>query len=220
MKTLSIEQCRAMLAVMSRPSSARSRRTTALARSARSAPPSGTSQDGALFISLLLCGGRARTWTWGDVVENFLEMPMAAYQSLRDLAVTRKLTLFPFNHVSFTNAHWVSAEDKMHRAVFCASVPLSGRAFTTHEVTRRMKRYARLAGLGENAVTLRTVSNTHRFLRAVFGSMDEAADALGLYPTSPTPGLRAQARNGDQATWQSHLHGIGRRSTSRRLSSG
>ena len=170
--------------------------------------------DRALFISILLCGAQARTWTWGDVVEKFLEMPMAAYQAFRDLAVSRKLTLFPFNYAGFTSAHWVSGA-KLDSPIFTS--PSSKRkAWTTQEVSRRFNRYGRMIGV--DGVSLRVAANTHKSLLAGFGSADEAAEVLGLSPNlTLTPALSLPGRGGTRGSRDERLHGIGRRG-SRRMS--
>jgi len=188
-RTLTIEECRAMMARMKQA-------------------------DRALFVSILLCGSKARTWTWGDVADKFLEMPMAMYQSFRALAVSRKLTLFPFNYAGFTSAHWVSGA-KLDSPIFTS--PSSKRkAWTTQEVSRRFNRYGRMIGV--DGVSLRVAANTHKSLLAGFGSADEAAEVLGLSPNlTLTPALSLPGRGGTRGSRDERLHGIGRRG-SRRLS--
>ena len=188
-RTLTIEECRAMMARMKQA-------------------------DRALFVSILLCGSKARTWTWGDVADKFLEMPMAMYQSFRALAVSRKLTLFPFNYAGFTSAHWVSGA-KLDSPIFTS--PSSKRkAWTTQEVSRRFNRYGRMIGV--DGVSLRVAANTHKSLLAGFGSADEAAEVLGLSPNlTLTPALSLPGRGGTRGSRDERLHGIGRRG-SRRMS--
>lgn len=202
-KTLSLMQCSSILTVIETRGTKRAKAT-----------------DKALFTSLLLCGADARTWTWQDVVETFLEMPYAAYQSIRNMAVAKQLAIFPFNHSHFTAAHWVRGTKLQHAIFTVGATPL-----TTQEVTRRMKRYARLAGIPSADMSLRTISNTSHLLRELYGDADAVADALGLVTVpgitrTPTAGnsARGSANSvkgfsvaGTRVDRDPRLHGVGRR---------
>jgi hypothetical protein len=233
MKMLSLEQCRAM--IVSMRGSHLTPGPSLKGRGGR------CSLDYLLFVSLLLCGGRARTWTGEDALSDVLNMPMAVYEGLRAYAISRKLTIFPFNYAGFQKAHWVNGP-RLQNAIFTLTRPnpnpsLKGREkkgrgepFGTHEVTRRLKRYARKAGLKVEDVSLRTVVNTHHFLLTVYGDADEAAEAVNLTP-GPSPlgegriiPAAGSPAGGVQETvhWEFvdrdiRLHGIGRRSTARSL---
>ncbi|HAR46109.1 MAG TPA: hypothetical protein DCS05_08050 [Nitrospiraceae bacterium] len=193
--------------------------------------------DQALFLSLLLCGAEARTWTWEAALEKVLDLPTAVYEALRALAMERQLALFPSSFAGFTQAHWVRQETKLQTPIFKASLPLSSsrtsspqvrnalrsQALTTQEVTRRMKRYARLAGLEENQMNLRTALNTHRWLLKSYGSAESASDAIG--PVTRDPAKRPTRVATITVSWKPiststaglpssrdlRLHGIGRR---------
>lgn len=75
---------------------------------------------------------------------------------------------------------------------------LSHSTLSTQEITRKIKRYARLAGLDETCVNLRTLVRTGRQLLARY-SPDYIAGNLMPRPLQPV------------VAWQP-LHGIGRRS--------
>ncbi len=197
-KSLTLEQCKAIIALI-HPS------------------PLGRGMvDRALFISLLLCGGKARTWTWDEALDQALNLPLAVYGVLRALATVKKLVLEPIKPDRFSKAYWVMGAN-LSSPIF-TSPSSHGKPWTTHEVTRRLKRYARIAGLNASAMNLRMVVNTHHCFRAAYGSMDETAEMLCLSspPYSPTRD-RGQARPQGHEDWKTHLHGIGRRSASRRL---
>jgi hypothetical protein len=185
MKTLTIEQCRVILAHTKE-------------------------MDRALFVSLLLCGAKARTWTWEDALSDVLNIPMAVYEGLKGYAVSKKLTIIPFNHAWFTNAHWVNGP-RLQSAIFKGRNTL--RPYSTHEVTRRLKRYARKAGLKVEDVSLRTVVNTHHFLMAAYGSADEAGDAIIPAAGSQAGGFQ-ETVNWEHVDRDHRLHGIGRRTPS------
>src|SRR3990172_6696250 len=202
-QTLSLEQIKALLIKMS-------------------------ASDKALFISLLLCGSKARRWTWEDALSDVVGLPLAVYSCLSTYAIEKKISIFPFNSHSFTfmTAHWLNGAN-MKRAIFKANSPHSSlsskgrgefRPLTTQEVTRRMKRYARLAGLDIEDMSLRTVVNTHHLLLNVYGSADEAGEALGLSTSfmNGRPSLGAGVRWTGIGTRPSksrdpRLHGINRR---------
>lgn len=197
-KTLSLEQCKSVFRVIDTRGAKRSKAT-----------------DRALFAALLLCGSAARVWTWRDVVETFLEIPYAAYTAIKQMAVAKQLTIFPFNYSGFTAAHWVRGTKIDHAIFTVGATPL-----TTQEVTRRMKRYARLAGIPSELMSLRTISNTHNLLLNLYGSADEAADALDIdFPAMARTAIsRKQSASfewkpgaGSQVEHDPRLHGLGRR---------
>jgi|GEM_PF-5356214 len=168
--------------------------------------------DKALIVSLLLSGGHARLWAWGDLEMNLRDLPYAVFDAIKLLALSKRILIAPFNYTSFRQSDW---EDKSiaGRPIFSVSTtPL-----TTQEVTRRIKRYGRIAGIPSDYLNLRTLSNTHQALLRIFGDGEAVAHALGL-PTiwkkqiseekliRHSPGAQSE-----QITRDPRLHGIGRR---------
>lgn len=206
-KTLTLMQCSSMLTAIETRGTKRAK-----------------ASDLALFTSLILCGADARVWTWQDIVETFLVMPYAAYKSIRDMAIDKKLAIFPFNHSHFTAAHWVRGTKIQHAVFSVGATPL-----TTQEVTRRMKRYARLAGIPSELMSLRTISNTSHLLRELYGDADAVADALGMVtvpgiartptagilPRGSTPSVQWFPGQGTRVDRDPRLHGVGRRRSTR-----
>lgn len=184
MKTLTVENCRRLLLEVEKRTSKRTQAT-----------------DRGLLLALLTCGADARTWTWQDVLELFLDMPYPTYENVKQIAIAKQLTIFPFNHVRFSEAHWVHGS-KLEDAVFT----IGTKPLTTQEVTRRMKRYARLAGIATESVSLRTLVNTHNLLMNVYGNADEIADVLGVRREPVVSSFRPVVRKAAV-----RLHGIGRR---------
>lgn len=182
MKTLTVDHCRRLLLEVEKRTSKCTQAT-----------------DRALLTALLTCGADARTWTWQDVLELYLDMPYATYENVKQIAIAKQLTIFPFNHARFTEAHWVHGS-KLEDAVFT----IGSKPLTTQEVTRRMKRYARLAGI--EYVSLRTLVNTHNLLMNVYGNADEIADAIGVRREAVSSSFRPVVRKAAV-----RLHGIGRR---------
>jgi hypothetical protein len=170
--------------------------------------------DKALFISLLLCGARARSWTWTSAMQQIVTMPEAVYQSLRELATDHQLMTVPYNFARYANAHWLGIVD-LKTPIF-TSEKSNGKPWTTQEVTRRLSRYGRMIGLQQ--VSLRVVANTHKSLQAAFSSMDEAAEQLGFCPPPIAILARVQARTHGQEVKDTRLHGIGRRPRTRAMS--
>lgn len=188
-RTLTPEQCKRLLTVVSMRASKKS-------------------IDQALITSLLLSGSQARTWTWESALSHFLDLPISVYEALRDLAKAKQLTIFPFNHVGFTAAHWIGGNRYQH-SIFAANDRKT--ALTTQEVTRRMKRYAKLAGLNANEMSLRTLVNTHHALMTQYGNADRAAEEIGISVSAiakPFKSTKSTSRP------DARLHGIGRRSLS------
>lgn len=164
--------------------------------------------DHALVVCLVMCGSDARTWTWQDALENPLFQPFAVYEAIKSIAITKKLTIFPFNHAGFKPAHWLNTTVRLQQAVFTAgSKPL-----TTQEVTRRLKRYGRLAGIPANLMNLRTLSNTHQMYLDVFKDADSFAEALDLLRFGSEPATLSPFFRSKQPKVSPRLHGIGRRS--------
>jgi len=157
-QTLTMTECKTILQVIQSRGSMRSKAT-----------------DRALFASLLLFGGDARCWTWDFALYDVLDMPTALWMALRDLANSKGLALLPFSHAQFTGAHWVHGT-KPEDAIFT----VGNKPLTTQEVTRRLKRYARLAGIATERMSLRTVCNTHVQLLGLFSDADQMAEALGM----------------------------------------
>lgn len=191
-RTLTIEQCKALLNVIEMQGRNKSKVT-----------------DRALVLSLLLCSGESRTWTWDDASRHFLNMPTAVYEALRALAMEKKLSLFPFNHERFLKAHWLGMT-ALNRHVFT----IGKTALTTQEVSRRLNRFGRRAGIVN--CNLRLVVNTHHLLMDLYGDGEAVSDALGINPTpSPSPITKNKnvIREGNKKA-EGRLHGIGRRGLS------
>ena len=88
-KTLSIDQIRALLTVISRRGTKRAKIL-----------------DRALMISVLLSGSGIRLWTWKNLFENLSDTPYAAFDAIRILALSRRLGIAPFNSVGFKAQDW------------------------------------------------------------------------------------------------------------------
>jgi hypothetical protein len=204
---LSLDECKLMIQTISANASERSRAT-----------------DRALLAALLTFGGDARTWTWEDALYQVTDLPTAIYLAVRDIATSKRISFLPYNHEYFTLAHWVHGNRENHAVFTVGSKPL-----TTQEVTRRMKRFARLAGIEPARVSLRTVCNTHQSLMAEFSGADQIADALEMPTLGKAWGSSAgisQRGTEEPVKWNPafagtrvernpRLHGIGRRSALR-----
>lgn len=185
-KTLSIDQIRALLTVISRRGTKRARIL-----------------DRALIISVLLSGSGIRLWTWKNLFENLSDTPYAAFDAIRILALSRRLVIVPFNSVGFKPHDW-GVNKTANSPIFSVyATPL-----TTQEITRRMKRYARLAGIPEVDANLRTLNNTYQMLLRTYGNSEAAAHALGLPTIWDRP---SQEQFSHLPIRDPRLHGIGRR---------
>lgn len=147
-----------------------------LALTAASDTNRGNPENRALFLAVLLCSAKARSWTWENALSDVINMPFAVYYALRDMAVAKKLTIYPFSHAGFSTAHWINGA-KLQNAVFTAT---GKKALTTQEVTRRLKVYARRAGIKPSEISLRTLSNTGESFRNLYGDADQIAELLGI----------------------------------------
>lgn len=205
--------------------------TRLMALTAASDTNRGNPENRALFLAVLLCGAQARSWTWEDALSDVINMPFAVYYALRDMAAAKKLTIFPFNHAGFTSAHWISGS-KLKNAVFTKT---GRKALTTQEVTRRLKVYAKRAGMKAELVSLRTLGNTHQSFLNLYGDADRIAELLGVADVTtvtrrtPPAGTTQKAANRKQPTESSvktpflagsvkverdpRLHGLNRRSS-------
>lgn len=187
-RTLTIEQCRALLS-LTQPFSSNGK---------------GKAIDHALIVSLLLCGGAARSWTWEDASKSFLSMPTSVYEALKALAISKKLSLFPFNHENFRAVHWVGGGvSKKH--IFS----VGSSALTTQEVTRRLNRYGRMAGIV--GLNLRKLVNTHHLLVELYGEAQLLDDALAITVAAATTSPLARKAKVTKQKPEGRLHGIGRR---------
>jgi hypothetical protein len=187
-KSLSVEQCKTLLAIVN---------------------ANGPYKDRALVTSLLLSGSGARTWTWGDAIQD-LFMAHAVFQAIREFARDLNKSLYPI-HQRNPSFHLINGVNK-ESAIFTAvdrTTPL-----TTQDVTRRLKRYAKLAGIKPELMSLRTIVNTHHALISTYGNADAAAEALGIDRTGQRIALAKQSVSGRRPANGSdpRLHGIGRRS--------
>lgn len=159
--------------------------------------------DFALIISLLFCGRKARTWTWGTALRTVVDLPADVYNALREMAILKRLNI-TLSQRDYEK-HWGSG--LWGHAIFRASHKFT--PFTTTEVSRRIKRYAKRAGI-KSSINLRTIINTHHILRKQFGSADLASPFIiegQVYPSNRLPVHAAAERSRDP-----RLHGIGRRS--------
>ncbi len=206
-QVLSLDECKLMLATIQTKASERSRAT-----------------DRGLFAALLTFGAEARVWTWEDALYQITGLPTAIYLAVREIATSKHLSILPYNHENFRTAHWARGA-KLEHAVFT----VGSKALTTQEVTRRMKRYARLAGIDPARMSLRTLCNTHQSLLIACTSADQIAAALALpeIDRTWTSSSGASQRGSDKPVkWNTalavtrveqdpRLHGIGRRSALR-----
>ena len=193
-QTLTLDQCKALIRSISEHGSKQAKAI-----------------DHALVVSVLMCGADARTWTWQDALANPIFQPFAVYEAIKQVAISKKLSIFPYNHAGFKHAHWINTAARLHRAVFTADA----KPLTTQEVTRRLKRYGKLAGISVTLMNLRTLSNSHQMYLDVFGDADTFAEALdllrpGSQPAELSPFFQKQPEKAD-----ARLHGIGRRSSMR-----
>lgn len=189
MKTLTLEQCKSLLSVLAER---------------------GTEVDHALVVCLLMIGADARTWTWQNALENPIFQPFAVYQSIKSVAISKKLSVFPFNHAGFRQAHWLNTTVRLQQAVFCGTS--RNKALTTQEVTRRLKRYGKMAGIPVDLMSLRTINNTHQMFLDVFKDADVFAEALDLLRAGNERG-RSPFFKKAQPKKEPRLHGLGRRHT-------
>jgi hypothetical protein len=158
-QTLTLSECTTILQIIQSRGSMRSKAT-----------------DRALFAALLICGGEARSWTWESVLYEALYLPTALFLALRDVATSKRLTMLPYTQSHFISAHWVHGTKREDAIFTVGSKPL-----TTQEVTRRLKRYARMAGIPSERMSLRTVCNTHSLFLDLFTDADHMAEALNLH---------------------------------------
>lgn len=188
----------------------------------------GNPENRALFLAVLLCGAKARTWTWEDALSDVLQMPFAVYYALRDMACEKKLSIFPFSHAGFIPSAHVINGPRLQNAVFTAT----GRtALTTQEVTRRLKVYARRAGINPGDVSLRTLANTHQSFSNLYEDADQIAELLGIADrivttetgrasitgttrTATSVGAHLSLTTGARVDRDPRLHGLNRRSSS------
>ena len=178
-QTLTLDQCKALIRSISEHGSKQAKAI-----------------DHALVVSVLMCGADARTWTWQDALANPIFQPFAVYEAIKQVAISKKLSIFPYNHAGFKHAHWINTAARLHRAVFTADA----KPLTTQEVTRRLKRYGKLAGISVTLMNLRTLSNSHQMYLDVFGDADTHSlrrwicCALGASRQSSRPSSRSNLK--------------------------
>jgi len=188
--TLTLEQCKNLIRVIAERGSKNTQAT-----------------DHALVVCLLMCGANVRTWTWQDALANPMFQPFAVYEAIKNIAITKKLSIFPYNHAGFKPAHWLHTSIRLQQAVFTAgSKPL-----TTQEVTRRLKRYGKMAGIPAGQMNLRALVNSHQMYLDVFGDADTFAEALDLLRFGNEPAALSPFFKKSQPKKEPRLHGIGRR---------
>lgn len=157
--------------------------------------------DFALIISLPFCGRKARSWTWGTTLRSVVDLPADVYNALREMVILKRMdiTLSQRDY----EKHWGSG--LWERAVFCASRKTT--PYTTTEVSRRIKRYAKRAGI-KSSVNLRTIINTHHILRKQFGEADLASPFI--IEGQAYASKRLPARTVAEQSRDPRLHRIGR----------
>lgn len=200
-KTLTLEECKALIGAILRHGSTKAKLT-----------------DHALVVCLLMSGADARTWTWQDAIANPLFQPFAVYEAIKKLAIGKRLTIFPYNHAGFKPAHWLNTTVRLQQAVFTALTPSpsprgrgeKNKPLTTQEVTRRLKRYGKLAGIAPERLSLRTLVNSHQMYLDVFKDADVFAEALDLLRFGSERG-RSPFFKKAQPKKEPRLHGLGRR---------
>ncbi len=131
----------------------------------------GHAQNRALFLAVLLCGAKARTWTWEDALSDVLQMPFAVYYALRDMACEQKLSIFPFSHAGFIPSAHVINGPRLQNAVFTAT----GRtALTTQAVREALRKIVEDApGPQTTAMLVTQIALAVGTIEAVFGELDE-----------------------------------------------
>ena len=189
--SLTLEQCKSLLRAISDHGS----------RSAKAT-------DHALVVCLLMCGADARTWTWQDALANPIFQPFAVYEAIKNIAITKRLSIFPYNHSNFKAAHWINSTVRLQQAVFS----VGAKPLTTQEVTRRLKRYGKLAGIPAGLMNLRTLANSHHLYLDVFGDADSFAEALDLIRFGSEVACLSPFFKKDSPKQEPRLHGLGRRS--------
>lgn len=191
--TLTLEECKSLIRVIAERGSKNAQAT-----------------DHALVVCLLMCGADARTWTWQDALANPISQPFAVFEAIKNIAISKKLTIFPYNHASFQAAHWLNSTVRLQRAVFIAGAT-GNKPLTTQEVTRRLKRYGKMAGIPTGQINLRTLANSHQMYLDVFGDADTFAEALELLRFGNEPATLSPFFKKSQPKKEPRLHGIGRR---------
>lgn len=190
-QTLTLEQCKALLRVIAEHGSKNAKAV-----------------DHALVVSVLMCGADARTWTWQDALANPIFQPFAVYEAIKNIAISKKLSIFPFNHAGFQAAHWLHATVRLQQSVFT----VGSKPLTTQEVTRRLKRYGKLAGISAGLMNLRTLSNSHQMYLEVFGDADSFAEALEMIKFGDEQAAFSPFSTHKPKKADGRLHGINRRS--------
>lgn len=173
--------------------------------------------DHALVVCLLMCGSDARTWTWQDALANPIFQPFAVYEAIKNIAIFKKLTIFPYNHAGFKAAHWLNSTVRLQQAVFTADERTALRSaqskpLTTQEVTRRLKRYGKMAGIPAGQMNMRALINSHQMYLEAFKDADTFAEALELLRFGNEPATLSPFFKKSQPKQQPRLHGLGRRS--------
>ncbi len=138
----------------------------------------------ALLLALLLCGKRARTWAWRDALDVYMRtaLPLALWAALTGLAAARGWSLFPAQ--AMRPEHYAGGVP-LEEAAFASGK--GGAALGPGEVTRRLRRLGRRAGLGE--VSLRRWLATGRTLMESHDN-DAWAVCAALGPAEQARGTR------------------------------
>lgn len=197
-RTLTLEQCRALLAL------------TLLSPKGR-----GREIDHALVMGLLLVGSEIRTWTWEVFEEKLTSLPSGVYEAFKVLAKQQKVKLFAIKNEWFTKAHWIGGRGVVKKFIFTLTPTLARSAresaWTTQEVSRRLHRFGRMAGIVD--CNLRLLVNTHHLLIDLYGDAEAASEQLSVGTVggnlSPASSLKGQGR----LKAEPRLHGMFRRSS-------
>ena len=149
----------------------------------------------ALLASLLICSTSVLDWTWGDLTDLVLDIPVAAKMILINEASRRGKDTLPL--LSYGRpAHWVN-ESQRDEIIFPISV---------HRINRHLKSIAKKAGIGEKNMNLTAIKSACRRLWFEYRTADRIAQMLTLR-VSASPLMAFPAKRSDP-----RLHGIGRRS--------
>lgn len=154
-------------------------------------------EEYALIAVLLLCGTSVLNWTWADLSDLPLDIPIAAKMIMVNEANRRGFDTRSLLSFMAPAAHWVKGLDQ-DEIIFPHSA---------HSLNRLLKSLGRKAGIGAKHMNLTTFKYTHNRLIFEYRDADHIAKMLGLRITT-SPSISLPAKRTD-----TRLHGIGRRSS-------